>query len=489
MPERDLTFAIVTDEDQFTTRRAADELDNLGRAADDTGRSLADLEQDAGQAGRELDDLGDDLGSLGDDARDTGRAVDDAMDKIATSTDASMRKVDADLDRGKRGLDDFKSEARQSATESAASFTGSFEDITDLVQETAAQAFAGFGALAAGAGIAAAAGLGVLVQRLLAIRERIGEIRSALTDLDIDGALTPDERTKTILDDILNNEDLRGFKDDIEAIGGNWDDFIDAVRRGPEALREFNTTINDGLINPLDQLAQADAIEYIAGVADAMEDSESSAAIYKAALEGAGLASEELSRQLEAAADDLDGFSDPVDTYTSLLAEKDAAEKESGESTRVTVDEYIDALAEQVAAQEEWAGNLKTLASRGVEEGVLAELRRMGPEGAPLVAELTTASDAELDKLASLFARQGRAAAEGTAREIADSKPKVTAAAEELRAGADNVLSRRMNIPVGLTSPSADQLWRVRRQIEAGLAGITVAPAIIRAEASERYRP
>jgi hypothetical protein len=180
---RDLKLSFVSDVDKVKTEPAARSIDELAEAAEKAGkkleelndadtRGLDDLERAARTSSRELRDLDDNLerpsrglGELGRDARDTARKVDDAFDSIAKSSRRNLRdKVDDDLDAAGRGLDEFKSEAASSGREAAASFGGGFDDITGFIQETAANAFSGFGALGAVAGTAAALGIGVITK-------------------------------------------------------------------------------------------------------------------------------------------------------------------------------------------------------------------------------------------------------------------------------------------------------------------------------------
>lgn len=58
-----------------------------------------------------------------------------------------------------------------------------------------------------------------------------------------------------------------------------------------------------------------------------------------------------------------------------------------------------------------WAENIANLASRGVDEGLLAKLRDAGPESAGYVAAMASASDAELQNLSSIYAKGGESVA------------------------------------------------------------------------------
>jgi len=143
------------------------------------------------------------------------------------------------------------------------------------------------------------------------------------------------------------------------------------------------------------------------------------------------------------------------------------------------VDDYLAELQRQVEAQEGWATNLQTLARRGVGDGVLAELQRMGPEGAPLVAALTKASDAELKRMAALYGRKGKDSTDALEAAIQAGKPGVAGQVQEIRDDMRRRLTPQINVPVGVHGPSAGDLAAVRRGITNGLSGIQVGVTAI----------
>nr|WP_315266026.1 hypothetical protein [Microbacterium lemovicicum] len=133
----------------------------------DSGDIAKDMDkaQDATKdLSRELDDARDDLKKLGYAAKDAG---DDS------------RKG---MDRAKEGVGEFKDEANSTAREAAASFSGSADDIGDAFQEVAANAFAGFGPAGALAGLAAAAGIGVVTAELQRQQEEADKLNERMTE-------------------------------------------------------------------------------------------------------------------------------------------------------------------------------------------------------------------------------------------------------------------------------------------------------------------
>lgn len=79
----------------------------------------------------------------------------------------------------------------------------------------------------------------------------------------------------------------------------------------------------------------------------------------------------------------------------------------------ISVDEMISNLQKNQEAVNNWATNLNTLAERGVNEGILAKLQAMGPQGGLYVQELVNASDEKLATLNEVFTQGGESAMNG----------------------------------------------------------------------------
>jgi hypothetical protein len=141
------------------TRQAQSQVKNLGEALDDIGGALDDVARDGDRAGDKLEST----------FREMGRDADDAGRKI--------KKGVGD------GLKEAGQEAKSSGREAAASFSGEFDDVTDFVQETAANAFGGFGPIGAAAGLAAAAGIGLVSAELTKQQEQIDAMKQRYADM------------------------------------------------------------------------------------------------------------------------------------------------------------------------------------------------------------------------------------------------------------------------------------------------------------------
>ncbi|WP_236826044.1 MULTISPECIES: phage tail tape measure protein [unclassified Blastococcus] len=154
-------------------------------------------------------------------------------------------------------------------------------------------------------------------------------------------------------------------------------------------------------------------------------------------------------------------FINPLGVYTTLLDEKVAAEEAAAikaaeaagagadswrdfvVDTGVSFDEYMRRLEEQVTAQTNWQTNMLILAGR-VSQGTLDELARMGPEGAPLVAELVKRSDAELDRLDEITALRAKEATDAWGAQLTMAQPVLAAIAAKAGQGAAEAAAREL---------------------------------------------
>lgn len=158
---------------------------------------------------------------------------------------------------------------------------------------------------------------------------------------------------------------------------------------------------------------------------------------------------EELQKWLEDVAAADASFVDAFGAYDTLIQKnKDAAQAtadatESSEDSwedfydgfSVSVEEYLAELQRQVDAQTTWEQNLLLLSGRA-SQGVIDELYAMGAEGAPLVAQLVNASDAELERMEGLFGQRSATATGAFANTLYSAAPVIQAASAQLGAGA-----------------------------------------------------
>lgn len=152
---------------------------------------------------------------------------------------------------------------------------------------------------------------------------------------------------------------------------------------------------------------------------------------------------------VDAVSDSANRFVDPVNAMQSVIAKNQEFAQSTADATESATDSWEDyydgstvALNDWIAeleanfqAQQEWETNMILLSGR-VSDGVLDQLARMGPEGAPLVAQLVDASDDEIARLEGVL---GTGAANGVnafANTLLISGPVIAAAGAQLGAGA-----------------------------------------------------
>ena len=120
--------------------------------------------------------------------------------------------------------------------------------------------------------------------------------------------------------------------------------------------------------------------------------------------------------------------------------------------TGFSFDEYMQRLRDQVKAQDDWKTNMLILAGR-VSQGTLEELARMGPEGAPLVADLVTKSDDILKEYGVITAARSKEATDAWGANLTMASPVLTALAEKAGRGVAEGVSREL--AAGTTSIAA----------------------------------
>lgn len=161
---------------------------DIGKALDGVSDSLDDLAKDGEKAGKKIgDELSDGAKEAGEGADKAEKKFRDAFDKVSGDARKAGDDVGDQMKKGfkkaESGAEEFKDEAKSTAREGAASFTGEFEDVADVIQETLANSLAGFGPVGAAAGMAAAAGIGILVSVLQQSADKAAENKEKIIEL------------------------------------------------------------------------------------------------------------------------------------------------------------------------------------------------------------------------------------------------------------------------------------------------------------------
>ncbi|HEU1155129.1 TPA: tape measure protein [Streptococcus pneumoniae] len=119
------------------------------------------------------------------------------------------------------------------------------------------------------------------------------------------------------------------------------------------------------------------------------------------------VAYENMSKSQQKAIDDMrTKYNELLETTTNMF-------EQIKYKSAISVDEMIANLKKNQEAVNNWATNLNTLAERGVNEGILAKLQAMGPQGGLYVQELVNASDEKLATLNEVFTQGGESAMNG----------------------------------------------------------------------------
>lgn len=439
----------------------ADELDDVQRdgvkAGDAVGDGFTDAGKDIDKSTDELRRFSDVLDQVRDDARRTGRSIGD-------DTRAGTREAG-------EGFDEFRDEANSTARESAASFDGSAESVVDSFQEIAANAFAGFGPAGAVAGLAAAAGVGIVTSKLQEAKDKAQETAEEIADIAgqlievgssslgadqvvdaLNELATTAEDGKIPLDELRKQADAagisfadyaRGVAGDSGALRRSYDEVNREIDAQSDALSDLANMQNlstdevfeagkageahlEALGKTREALLKQDAtLDRASGTArnfaDATKDLTGATKEQTDAIEAAQAAD-------EAYAETLRGVADPVDTYTEVLDRKNDAEQAAAQATAdatedsadswedyakaatVSVDDLIAEWNKQAEQARAFESNLATIAAAGG-QALADELRAKGPEVAGAVAEVIATSDPATQKQAI----EAHAGAAGTA--------------------------------------------------------------------------
>ncbi|RLP70968.1 hypothetical protein D9V30_00610 [Mycetocola reblochoni] len=450
------------DDASDTLRDLADTGDDAGRdlsqAWEKSGDSAASIEASARRAGRTVEssmddaaDAVDDLGREGDRAADR---LEDAMKDAQGDTDkldaaykdlgdtirATSKKAGSELGsdvkrgttEGSEALGEFKDESRSIAQETATSFDGTAESITDVFRDLAATAFAGFGPAGLVAGVAVAAGIGLgvkagedLAEQINEARERAGELASEL--LDVDGDLSQIDWASRMRDWGLEVKDSREWwelwqdtaitnldavRDAARDAGVDWKDAftfasgagspedaaamvdkltesieaetaaLEAAAPGRDEYGRLNAQVaidTDDSIN-----AKQDLIDMIEKEHDVTAQGIEDARALREATEAQKAADEAAAASIEARADALDALQSPIDDAIGSYAEFQDAE-----SGALDPSGYIESIRKRREATSGFADNVASLAEEfGLSVEEQQAILDQGLEFAPMLQSI-----------------------------------------------------------------------------------------------------
>ena len=102
--------------------------------------------------------------------------------------------------------------------------------------------------------------------------------------------------------------------------------------------------------------------------------------------------------------------------FANLKGEVQNAFQAIEQQSALSVDQLSANLEKNIAAVDKWAGNLETLARRGLDQGFLEELRKLGPKAAEQTQALVDSTDEQLGRFSELYNRSGEKVKEGLLR-------------------------------------------------------------------------
>lgn len=84
------------------------------------------------------------------------------------------------------------------------------------------------------------------------------------------------------------------------------------------------------------------------------------------------------------------------DMYKKLVEQSTDAFNVIEQNEAISLDKMVDNLKKNAQAMDDWSTNVAKLAERGVDDGLIMQLEKMGPAGAKQAALLVDATDEEL---------------------------------------------------------------------------------------------
>lgn len=108
---------------------------------------------------------------------------------------------------------------------------------------------------------------------------------------------------------------------------------------------------------------------------------------------------------------------DAMQTQYDALREKTTSSFDAIEQKQaISLEQMIENLNKNAEAVQQWSSNVAILAERGVDQGLIAQLEKMGPAGAQQAAELVNRSDEELKTLSDAYTNNVKAANDAMVR-------------------------------------------------------------------------
>ncbi|MGE7839611.1 hypothetical protein ACQKNX_02350 [Lysinibacillus sp. NPDC093712] len=135
-------------------------------------------------------------------------------------------------------------------------------------------------------------------------------------------------------------------------------------------------------------------------------------------------------------------YEDALNSRSSSLYSFMGIFDEMEEKAEVSGQKLIDNLKGQNAAFKDWAANVQSLASKGIDEGLLAELQAMGPSAAAEISALNSLSTSQLTEYVSLWKEKSSLARTQAETELTGMKAKTEQQINELHTKTQEQLTK-----------------------------------------------
>jgi hypothetical protein len=407
------------------TREAVRGAKDIGDALGDVADSLDDLAKDGSKSTDKLER------SFDDTRKETAKVergfkdlADTAKRESNTAGDAIGRNVKRGTDDAQDGIKEIGNEAASTAKESAASFDGSAASIGDAFQEVAANAFSSFGPAGLIAGVAAAAGIGVVFAQMEKGKEETQEFKETVAELTaelIETGKTGGPALEFVVDKLkelatvsedgeTSLEDLRKTADGAKR---PFDDLAQAYSGMDENLDDLVKT-NEDLLDSLNDQAGAIDTTTSAGVAAYKEiqnrivAQEQYNGFLSAAKDSADLAAEGVENYARAGGPALDAKRVQIENLNESYddaagAVDDFINKETGV---FDVEAYVSSMEARGQALRDYVDNLE---SSGLSPAAKSYLESQGQEAAAkFLAGYVAASPGVKSRLDAVWSEAGR---------------------------------------------------------------------------------
>lgn len=426
-------------------------------ALDKVADSLDDVAKDGDQA---TDRLARGFKDIADDARDSTRDIDRVGDSLSDAA-RKGRAIDTDVRIGTDGageaVREWGDEARANISETFSSFRGEATDLVQVVQDTFGGVIGALGPVGMAAGIAGAAGLGLMMGALeegkeeaQEMRERVGELAGQLIEIGDDPVAALDALVEGLKELATNSEegetslaDLRAaaagsatsFQRLADAYAGNTDELgkmikaeqeqLDIAEEAANADKRWDSATTQRLLNARDN--QRTVVEGLEKAAQAAKEAE--------AEEAAWLASN--GPLYEARAEKIDSLQGELNDTIGIWSDYEDKEKKSVDPAG-----YMEAMQARIDATTNFNANVQTLADATgltMEEAQL--VLDQGVDFAPMLASIVKGGDESMEQYAGLVQQ-----IVGGGQEIADGNPlklKATGDTEQAKADIDDAATDR----------------------------------------------